>query len=302
VGIDTVVGANLAVSLTDRMRVVGLGLQESVTLPDCETGYCPGEDSETVRHWVASTRPQRIVYCGPAARSHWQEPKAAQPGLQAVAAAERWAKAASEFDSLFTLISTDAVFTGPWIFHTEESNCLCPSPSARRIRSLEKACRKICPQGLFIRTHVFGWSSRDGWIERTLNDLDTGIAGPFDYQRHATPILATDFVETLEQAWQAELEGVYHVGGGERLNPNQFAVRLADEFGLPRPLPVNGNSLPIRPTGFGRGETSLHSTRIRKALGLAPPTLADALQRLREQRHNGYCDHLKSAAACEKVA
>lgn len=301
-GIDSVVGANLASLISRDCGVVGLGLKEVASLVDCQTAYCPREDAESVRSWVANVRPTRIVYCPATARTVWQEPEYAVPGQNALDAIENWSRCAAEFDIPFTLISTDAVFTGPWLFHNEESNCRCDSAPARRIRQIEKIAQKNCPDGLIVRTHVFGWSHGNGWIERTLIDLDAGIAGPFDFQSHATPILATDFVEVLCQAWAAGLEGLYHIAGAERLNPNQFAHRLAAEFGLPAPQPVNGNSLTERPVGFGCGELSLHTTRIRKALDISMPTLSDGLERLREQRHNGYCDRLKSTTVREKVA
>lgn len=301
-GIDSVVGANLASSISGECRVVGLGLKDAVSLLDCETAYCPREDAETIRSWVANVRPTRIVHCGATARPVWQEDDAAIPKRPALNSIESWTRIAAEFDIPFTLISTDAVFTGPWLFHTEDSNCRCDSSPARLVRQIEKTVANNCPTGLIVRTHVFGWSHGNGWLERTLDDLDAGIAGPFDFHCHATPILATDFVEVLRQAWQAGLEGVYHIAGAERLNPNQFAHRLAAEFGLPSPQPVNGNSLMERPVGFGCGESSLHTTRIRKALDVSMPTFADGLERLREQRHNGYCDRLKSPVIREKVA
>jgi dTDP-4-dehydrorhamnose reductase len=301
-GIDTVVGANLASSLSEDCRVVGLALSKPTTLSHCETAYCPHTDAETARKWLASIKPNRVVLCGPAAQSPWHTAFSPAPKTSDIETAEHWAYAASESNAEFTLVSSDALFTGPWLFHTEESNCLCDSSEARRIRQIEKTCLKACPESLVIRTNVFGWSSDRGWLEQTLDDLDAGIAGPFDFQRHASPMLATDFVESLQQAWIANLQGTYHIAGAERVNPNQFVNRLATEFGLPAPHPVDGNSLMERPVGFGCGETSLHTTKIRKSIGISMPTLAESLQRLREQRHNGYCDRLKTPVQHKKVA
>ena len=128
-----------------------------------------------------------------------------------------------------------------------------------------------------MRTNAYGWSPESAgrcWISETLADLKSHSAGPFDHLRYATPILTTDLTEILEQAWQNNLHGIYHVTGAERVNPNQFVEHLANEFGLPVPQPVNGNALSGRPTGFGRGETSLHTSKIRKDLNIAMPMLA----------------------------
>lgn len=301
-GIDTVVGANLASVISQHSRVVGLCLSDPISLAECETSYCPRQDVGTIRKWVASVRPERIVYCGASARTPWHDPQAAVPAANAVEIAANWSEIATEFGAQFTVVTSDAVFTGPWLFHAEDSNCKCDSAAARRIQQIEKATLRTSPDALVVRTHVFGWSFGQGWIEQIIDDLDAGIAGPYEYQCHSTPILATDFAEILEQAWQAGLQGTYHIAGAERLNPNQFVHRLAGEFGLSSPHSVNGNSLTERPTGFGRGESSLHTTKIRQALDVSMPTISDSLERLREQRHNGYCERLKSPAVLEKVA
>jgi dTDP-4-dehydrorhamnose reductase len=74
----------------------------------------------------------------------------------------------------------------------------------------------------------------------------------------------------------------------------RFVERLADQFGFPPPAPVRGVALVSRPKGFGHGETSLHATKIRKALGVSVPMLQEGLRRLCEQTDNGFCDRLRA--------
>jgi dTDP-4-dehydrorhamnose reductase len=300
-GIGSAVGANLAASLSDRFRVVGLSFSTPVSIEGCETACCPRDDEIAVNEWLESVKPQWILYCGAAADSTWQidQQIQAQPSLGKldVHSARIWAKAARESNSRLTVISSDTVFTGPWMFHKENSTCLCDSLPARTIQIIEQITSQLCPGTLVVRTNAYGWmpeSTGPGWLETVLEELNLGTAGPFDFLSHATPILASDLGDILCQAYGQKLEGVYHIAGSERVNSNQFVERLADEFGLPAPQPVEGNTLMERPTGFGRGEMSLHTSRIRKALGIAMPALTDGLQRLREQKHNGYCDRLVS--------
>lgn len=298
-GIDSVVGANFAAVLADRCRVAGLSFSQPVSIENCETAVCPEEDADAVRSWLAAVRPEQIVYCGFAGRSPWQQIVEPISEERAVETARTWAAAARESGTRLTLISSDAVFTGPWMFHKEDSNCRCDSPQARAISAIEQVTARHCPDALIVRTQAFGWAPgalQPGWIEDLVAELEAQTAGPFDYLRHATPILATDLLEIVEKAWQAGLGGIYHVAGAERINPNQFVRRLADEFGLPGPEPVDGNCLFERPTGFGRGETSLHTVKIRKALDVSMPNIAGGLNRLREQRHNGHFDRLQGSS------
>ena len=306
-GIESVVGANLAASLSDRYQAVGLSLSLPLSVAGSQTSVSHGHDWEMVRNEVASIRPQRIVYCGTAAHSTWQNPPPWISVAQSETAIRNWTRAAREFECRLTVISSDAVFTGPWMFHKEDSTCLCASAQAQAIRSAEILVAQYCPDALLVRTNAYGWSPESTgrcWISETLADLKSHSAGPFDHLRYATPILTTDLTEILEQAWQNNLHGIYHVAGAERVNPNQFVEQLANEFGLPEPQPVNGNSLSGRPTGFGRGETSLHTNKIRKDLNIAMPMLADGLQRLRGQKQNDYCEQLEigSQPVHEKVA
>ena len=301
-GMDSVVGSNLAAHFAPRHQVVGVTLDEPLSLECCHSGHCYGQDENDIREWVESIRPDQLVYCGPSATSTWDTTDGRIPDVESVEIAGRWAAAAREYNANFTLVSTDAVFTGPWVYHDEESSCVCETRHARAARRIEKICAQQAPGALIARTNAIGWSTGDGWLERLVDDLETGMAGPFDYQRHATPILATDFAEILEQAWDAQLDGVYHIAGAERINPNQFVRKFADEFGLPTPIPVDGNALVERPIGYGCGETSLHSTRIRHALGIGLPTITDALERLREQMHDGTRDALKGALELQRAA
>lgn len=301
-GLDSIVGVNLAAHFAGRFQVVGVSRSVPVSVAGCHTGVCPVQHANDVREWVESVRPDRLIYCGPGAHSTWDPTVTSRPSGGDVESAGHWAAAAREYGAELTVISSDAVFTGPWVFHDEDSNCLCDSAPARALRRVEKTCAQLCPETLVVRTNVVGWSYAHGWIEQLVDDLENETAGPFDYQRHATPILATDLADILESVWQAGLSGVYHIAGAERINPNRFAHRLAQEFGLPKPMPVDGNRLTERPTGFGCGESSLHTTQIRKALGVAMPTISDCLLRLRDQKQNGYSESLKNSGVLEKVA
>ena len=132
-GVDTVLGANLAAWLAQRFQVIGLSWSDPQSIAGCTTAVCEPGSSDAARKWIAAERPQWVVYCGPGAKSSWDLP-AAVPHPECVQIAGTWAKAAQEFGCEFTLISSDAVFTGPWMFHRESSECWCESSPARILR------------------------------------------------------------------------------------------------------------------------------------------------------------------------
>lgn len=293
VGVETVVGANLAVGLSEERRVVGLSRDRKVALQGVEVSFLASESESAVRNALATAAPGRVILCGAAARSCWEEVDgAAVAGC--VDAAECWARAAAEAGIPLTVISSDAVFSGPWMFHRENSTSLCNSAEAAAIRSMEERVLEIVPSALVVRTNAYGWSPTGdaGWLESTLSAVAARTMSTTDCLRHATPILATDLVPLLQDAWTHDLQGVYHISGSERTNPVQFIEALADQFELPVPLRCRVEPLSIRPEGFGRGETSLHTKKIRKALDVALPTVVEGLARLRSQQLTGFADRI----------
>ena len=307
VGIDTVLGANLAATFADRYRVVGLSTSSPISIAGCQSALCRSQNRQAVREWIMSVRPDWVVHCGPASISTWDRPNPILSANQVIDAARHWASSAAEIDCHLTLVSSDAVFTGPWMFHGEECPCVCPSRQAQTIRDMECQAAALCSKTLIVRTNAFGWSpdpTGRGWIERTLARLESRSAGPFDHVRHATPILATDLADILESACQHALHGIYHIAGAERVSPAGFVQNLAEQFDLPAPQPETMHTLSQRPTGFGLGETSLQTKKIRNALNIRMPMLDDGLERLYEQQQNGYSERFNSATATlhEKVA
>ncbi|MBI3861497.1 MAG: sugar nucleotide-binding protein, partial [Planctomycetia bacterium] len=133
-GIDTILGANLAAWLANRFQVVGLSWKGPVSIAGCETATCDPDSPEAAHHWVAMERPQWIVHCGTPAQSVWNIPAPPLPKPEAVYVAGTWARAAQEFGCELTVVSSDAIFTGPWMFHRANGTCYCDSTPARILR------------------------------------------------------------------------------------------------------------------------------------------------------------------------
>lgn len=290
-GIDTVVGANLAAHLSDKYRVLGISSAASVSIEGCETAVAPSNDVHAVRQVAASHRPDRIVLCEIAGDSPWHQVGGRIPHSAAIDSARAWARSANELGIPLTLISSDAVFTGPWMFHAEGSTSFCSSAQARSLRALETWVLEECPAALVVRTHAYGWSplaDGPGWIEGIVAALESERPGIFDCAPHGTPILATDLAEIVPQAWAAELSGIYHIAGAERVNPHRFVCALARVFDLAPPRATILAPAEAVGSAFGQGETSLRSDAIHRALGVPLPMLVEGLQRLREQKGDGY--------------
>ncbi|WP_437206364.1 sugar nucleotide-binding protein [Planctomicrobium sp. SH664] len=298
VGVDTIVGANLAATLSDRYNVTTWAPESGYEIANCNAL----DPADAPRKAIDSSKADWIVYCGAAARSAWEPNTKSLIKDEMVGDAHQWAIACREAGKRLIMISSDAVFTGPWMFHDEESPGFCASYPSQAIRAAEMQVLEHCPQALVIRTNAFGWSPAGdaGWIETMLKDVETRRIVQQDHIRHSTPILATDLALILERACTEQLSGIYHIAGAERSSPLQFAQRLADLFDLRWLAMRKESSLSELPQGFAEGECSLQTKKIRLALCVPMPLLSEGLQRLREQHENGWRDRLRSTQADQR--
>ena len=301
-GVDTVVGANLAEALSGHHTVTGVSFQSNVQLPTCSVESETPSKPATILELLRRVRPTRMILCGAGAHSSWDESQS--PQTADVTRAKFWTDAAHAAGCHLTLISSDAVFTGPWMFHAENSHSLCSSQESALLQEIEQLAASTSADSLIVRTHAFGWQAGSalGWLEELLTDLERGSIGSADFARHGTPILATDLAEVLRKSWATGLVGIHHVAGAERVSPREFAMRLAAHFRLTTPATPIAGSLVDRTIGFGCGETSLQTRKIRRALGISLPLLDESLDRLYQQHLSGYRANLSGKALTSKVA
>jgi len=301
-GVNTVVGANLAEGLSNQHSVVGVSFKAAVKLPSCTVESETPRKTAAILSLIERVQPSRIILCGPGAESSWDESQRPQPADVSVTKA--WIDAAAEAKCHVTVISSDAVFTGPWMFHAENSHSVCPSTEASLIRQVEEHAAATSADTLIVRTHAIGWQtgSNGGWLESLLSDLERGSIGPVDFARHGTPMLATDLAAVLKRSWESGLVGIHHVGGAERVSPREFAMRMAAHFRLATPATPIAGSLVDRTVGFGCGETSLQTRKIRRALGISLPLLEESMEKLYQQHLNGYRARLSGRTSASKVA
>ncbi len=301
VGAETVVGANLAISWSDRYDVFAATFGQNIDLTGCRMIPESGHQLSPARI-LDEVRPQTIVLCGPPARSSWDGATQKMIRPESLESLRTWSAAAADHGCRCVLISSDAVFTGPWMFHEEEGESLCTSPAAQFIRRLENDIADIDRRALVIRTNAYGWSPTGaaGWLENTLALIEARRPIQLDPVRHATPILATDLADIIERMLLEDLIGTYHVAGAERISPMGFAQRLAGQFNLPW-IPARKTSALSTglPSGFASGECSLQTRKVRRELCIPMPLLSESLSRLEAQQINGHREKLAPNATVQ---
>ncbi len=296
-GVEGVVGGNLALALAGRGLVHGLSFHQPVALEGCTTATCRPYDARDLRRQVAAVSPHWIVHCGPLARGSWDLPPDLLPADREEALCAALAEMADRPGARLTMISTDAVFAGPRMFHDEQSPAASAAPVAVAARRIEQVLSGR-PRLLVVRTHAYGWSPRSeepGFAERLWQQLAEGTPCRLDPHSHATPILATDLADLLWLAYRRGMDGLCHAAGAERTSAYRFAVELAACFGLPIGPGVTADEEGGEAGGGVLRETSLATRRARRELERPMPTLREGLERFARQAASGFRARLRGA-------
>ncbi|MBX7072774.1 MAG: sugar nucleotide-binding protein [Pirellulales bacterium] len=296
IGVDTMLGANLALVCGKQMDCVGLWDQFEVEPAGTSTEPCDLRQPSAVVAAIESHRPDWVVYAGAAARSAWDVPAERQITGAAADPIRQAAEATISRGSQFALLSSDAVFAGPRLFHEETWPAAAATPFAQAVRRSEESLRGL--PVLVVRTHAFGWSATEEepcWAESLALKLTAGADPELDGQRYATPILASDLAELLLGAVRPRLTGLYHITGAERTNPHRFGAELAAALGVEPFRSTTASECTVavaRPVA----ETSLNTRRARRELGRAMPLLREGLECFAAQSTNGYLDELRAGS------
>jgi dTDP-4-dehydrorhamnose reductase len=304
VGVDGALGMNLALALVDRFDVLGLYDRHPVQPADFPTARFEAAHASTLCERVRQWRPRWILHCGSLARAAWDPPVDECQAQAELQVAGSLVELSGEVAARLTVISSDAVFSGPRMFHDESSQPGNPSRQAAQVRALE---RMLTPtRALVVRTHAYGWSpveAQAGFAELAFHSISEGMNVVADGRRHATPILATDLARLLLRAYELRMEGLYHLAGAERASPFRFLCELATAFGMAVP---QARREPPAADADTDDETSLSSKRARRELEMTTPMLRDGLARFAEQYHDGWRDRFASlrrgGVACQMAA
>lgn len=299
IGVEGAVGAGLALTLQQSHSVVGLANRAGINIDGCQTVHATSHNAVSVRQQIQSERPDWIIFCGTASRSSWDSDTVRTEAINDKHAIE-WAKAAADGDIEFCMISSDAVFTGPWMLHKEDDEHFCSTPQAERLRQIETAVLDENDDALIVRTNAFGWSPNvesPEFVETIMESLDGGWPIDIDFLRYSSPILVTDLGMLLLKAHTEELRGMLHISGSERINPFQFAERIAELANLNCPEFPEQTILESPITGFGKGETTLDCSLAAELLGVRMPLIDDGIGQFLRQVDDGLLNQLRTDKA-----
>ena len=194
-------------------------------------------------------------------------------------------------------ISTDHLFSGSRSRMTEEE---LPEPLnvyARTKLQAEEWARMANPETLIVRTNFFGWGHlyRQSFSDWIITSLRSGRRITMFEDVYFTPILADSLALATHAIVAQETSGVLNITGDERFSKYDFAVRVAEHFGLSKALVVRGKMDNPKPLVHRPHDMSLDNTKASGLLGRPVGKVDEFLEELYEQENQGRATELQNA-------
>ena len=236
-GVSGLLGNNLAYYFARKFDVIGLYNDHPVIIPGTQTERCNLLERDACRLIVERFRPSVVIHCASLASVEQCENDPEMSERLNVACTRHLVDAIQEMDAQLIYISTDSVYAGTQGGYCEEDAVLPPNVYGRTKWEGERPVLEI-PGGLVLRTNLFGWNIQDKkslgeWI---LGELTAGK--PINGFKDAvfSTIYTMELARVIDVALRERLSGLYNCGSSDSCSKFEFALRIADRFGLDRRL------------------------------------------------------------------
>lgn len=243
------------------------------------------EDPDSVRRAFDAARPSAVVHAGAMARPDDCEREPARARRVNLEAARELARLCAGARARLVHLSTDLVFDGEKGFYAEDDPVNPISVYGRTKLASEEAVLAAAPGAVVLRVaSLYGrpLGAARCFVDELRASLSRGEpTGAFEDQwRTAT---AADRLHEVLLAVLADpdLSGVYHWGGADRATRYELALALCRAFGWDERLVRRTRAADKRLPAPRPRDSSLDSSRLAGALGLAPVTLAEGFAALK---------------------
>ena len=243
-------------------------------------------DTTSLEALFRAARPETVLHLAAMADvgACEREPERAT-AINATATAEI-ARLCAEHGSRLVFVSTEYVFDGRGGPYREDAD---PAPTTQYGKTkvmAEQAVREQAPGGSIVRTSiVYGWPAPGRrnfatWLVERLQGGQTYVAPPGVMR---SPVYVEHLVDGMTALAERESPGIHHVAGRDWVSMHDFALAIADGFGLDRGLVVPGGR--ERPDDGSAPDSrdilGLDSTATMRRLGLDHPGLAEGIAAMR---------------------
>ena len=289
-GVSGFLGYNLFQDFRNNFQVVGTFSGNKLELPGGDTCHLDIRDEEEVQLLFQNRPPDIIIHTAaltsPAfCRQHRRRARAVN-----IEGAARIARAARQWRCSLISMSTDRVFDGKKGDYREDDRALPRGYYGETKLESEKLIRGILPEAVVLRLPLlYGPPSPfHGSFVSWMIDAFRG-RNPLHLftDQFRTPLYVTDVSRALERIIErADLRGLFHLGGPERISRSDFGYRMAEIFNFDPSIirPIKMEEKPHLPPS--PADASLNSEKLYKLLNLRPKNVKEGLRALKKDLEN----------------
>lgn len=294
-GASGLLGGNIASVFGREHELYAAYCKNKVKIKGCKPSKLDICNWDQVKKVFGDLKPEVVVHCAAMANVEYCEENPDEAWMVNVDGTAGVASAAQAIGAKLIHISTDSIFDGDSGNYSEGET---PSPVneyARTKAEAELVVQELCSNYLVIRTNFFGWNIRErlGLAEWMLDELTNGrsINGFTDVI--FSPLEATCLADYIMKLIELDLEGIFHLGAGDKCSKYDFAQKMANRFGLDASLIKEAS---VDNHGFKARrpqDTTLNCSKFARKAGLELPSADEGVQRLKQLLSDGYLDDLK---------
>ncbi len=284
-GASGFLGQYVARHLKDRHWVCGVYHNHPIALEGCPLVPLDIADEEMVRATFQEFHPDVVVHSAALSdvdRCEGHPDEALRVNEQGTA---HVARAAAEVGARLIYISTDLVYDGTKGEY-DEGDAARPSIAYGRSKLAgEQRAAEICRDAVILRVAlIYGWggAARVTFTDSLAERLRAGQEASLFIDQYRSPLFVEHGAEVIGRLIHApEVQGVFNLGGGERVSRYEFGLKFCEVFDLPkeRLKPVAMETFDER--ARRPRDCSMNSAKISEQLHVRPLTVEEGLQRMK---------------------
>lgn len=302
-GVSGLLGNNLAYYFKDKYNILGLYCSHPVFIDGIQTGKCDLSCYDGTRNIINEFYPEIIIHCASLTNVDQCESDSKITNEINVIGTRNIVEIISGKSIKLVYISTDSVYDGARGDFSEDDNinplnCYGRSKYEGELEVLKKK------ESVILRTNLFGWNiqEKESLGEWVLNELKAGRRIQSFKDVYFSTLYTLELARIIDIAVQSQLSGIYNCGGADSCSKFDFAMKIADCFGLDKKLiePVSIDDFPFKAK---RGKNlSLDVGKIQRALDYRIPTIDQSIDEFYRDYRCGLPDELKRNNSSSKEA
>jgi len=234
-GISGFLGSQMASFAPTDVKIVGCSHTQAITLPKVESFPLDLTNAHLVTKKLDEIQPDAIIHLAALSNPNYCEQHPAQSQAVNVDTSMALAKWAAGAEVPFLFSSTDLVFDGQDAPYSEADAPNPVSVYGQHKVQAEQAILSVYPKAIVARLPLlFGLALKNqGFMTNWLEKLRAGETVFAFSDEFRTPASTASVAKGIWLLLEKSVSGIWHLGGAERISRYDFAVQMAEVFGLP---------------------------------------------------------------------